>query len=482
MVKFQLTQQEYRQFLGDAVILFTHSSYDNKHLESYFKLSHFEQKIGHYLHISLPSDLQAKHLIIISLGDEEIVESNYHQGLKTALDILKQYKIKDCWVQTVEVSNNGKAQALQNAVVNIMSHLYVVPKPYTEPEPTHFLEDIYLASDLGNTQAIDYGLAIASGQYLSRELADLPSNICTPTYLAETAKSLAAEYGLACRILNMSDMQTLGMNSLVSVARGSDEPAKLIVLHYQGGDNKAPVALVGKGVTFDSGGISIKASLAMDEMKYDMCGGASVLGTIKTIAQLKLKLNLVVVIPSVENMPSAHASKPGDIVKSLSGQTIEILNTDAEGRLILCDAMTYVQQQYKPRAVIDIATLTGAVIVALGRLYSGAMGNDEALIKQLKTAGKQSGDGVWQLPLEDEYDKLLKSNFADMANIGNREAGSVVAACFLSRFTKKVPWVHLDIAGSAWNTGTNKGATGRPVPLLVQYLLNQQLEIMDLEK
>ena len=262
------------------------------------------------------------------------------------------------------------------------------------------------------------------------------------------------------------------MNSLLSVSKGSSQPGKLISLKYSNNGNAAPIVLVGKGVTFDSGGISLKPGAGMDEMKYDMCGAASVLGTMSAIAEMNLKVNLIVVVPAVENMPAHNASRPGDVVKSMSGQTIEILNTDAEGRLILCDALTYCEK-YKPKTVIDIATLTGAVIIALGKHHSGVMSNDQSLADALKISGESAQDTVWQLPLDEEYDDLLKSNFADMANIGGREAGTVTAACFLARYTKKYSWAHIDIAGTAWLGGSKKGATGRPVPLLTQYIMDQ---------
>jgi leucyl aminopeptidase len=290
--------------------------------------------------------------------------------------------------------------------------------------------------------------------------------------LAQTAQDLAQEFNLDCEILEESDILELGMGSFLSVSKGSIEPPKLISLSYRGNGESKPIVLVGKGVTFDSGGISLKPGTNMDEMKYDMCGAASVLGVMRAIASMKTKINLTVVMPSVENMPAHNASKPGDVVVSMSGQTIEILNTDAEGRLILCDALTYVEK-FNPAVVIDVATLTGAVVVALGKHYCGVMANDQPLADDLLNAGQTAMDGAWQFPLEDEYDELLNSNFADMANIGGREAGTITAACFLARFTQKYRWAHLDIAGTAWESGAKKGSTGRPVPLLTQYILNQ---------
>ncbi len=326
----------------------------------------------------------------------------------------------------------------------------------------------------GGEQAIRDGTAIAEGANLARTLGNLAANICTPSYLAERARGLARTKPRAqVRVLDEAAMKRLGMGSLLSVARGSREPAKLITLEYAGGKKgEQPVVLVGKGVTFDSGGISIKPASAMDEMKFDMCGAASVLGALSAAMELKLPLNVVGIIPATENLPDGNASKPGDVVTTMSGQTVEILNTDAEGRLILNDALTYAQR-YKPDVVIDIATLTGACVVALGSPASGLFTNDSALGEALLEAGRYSGDRAWELPLWEDYQEQLKSNFADMGNVGGREAGAITAACFLSRFAKEYRWAHLDIAGTAWRSGDKKGATGRPVTLLVQYLLDR---------
>ncbi len=322
--------------------------------------------------------------------------------------------------------------------------------------------------------ALRIGRAVGHGMSLTKDLGNLPANVCTPGYLAEQSKKLGKGHkNVKITVLELKDMEKLGMGSLLSVARGSRQPPKLITLEYQGAAKDAkPVALVGKGITFDTGGISIKPASAMDEMKFDMCGAASVLGVMAACIELKLPINVVGVIACSENMPDGAATKPGDIVTSLSGQTIEILNTDAEGRLVLCDALTYTER-FKPSAVIDIATLTGACVIALGKHPSGLLSNHEPLAKALLDAGTTSGDRVWQMPLWDDYQDQLKSNFADMANIGGRDAGTITAACFLARFTKKLHWAHLDIAGTAWKSGDQKGATGRPVPLLMQYLLTK---------
>lgn len=292
--------------------------------------------------------------------------------------------------------------------------------------------------------------------------------------MAEQAINLGKNHPeLRVKILEESDMKELGMGSFLSVSRGSRQPAKLITLEYQGGkkDSK-PIVLVGKGLTFDAGGISLKPGQGMDEMKYDMCGGAAVIGTLLAAVKMQLPLNIIGLVPSSENMPDGDANKPGDIVTSMSGTTIEVLNTDAEGRLILCDALTYAER-YKPDVVIDLATLTGACLVALGRVPSGLLGNDDSLCNDLIKAGETACDSVWRLPLWEEYQELLKSNFADLANIGGKDAGTITAACFLSHFAKNFRWAHLDIAGTAWRSGQNKGATGRPVPLLSQYLIDR---------
>ena len=323
-------------------------------------------------------------------------------------------------------------------------------------------------------KAVRTGVAIASGMNLAKDLGNLPGNVCTPTYLAEQAKALQKTYrNFTTNVLEEDEMEKQNMGALLSVARGSRQPAKLIAMEYMGGDkNQNPIVFVGKGVTFDSGGISIKPGAAMDEMKYDMCGAASVIGTLSACAELQLPINIVGIVPATENLPDGQATKPGDSVTSMSGITIEVLNTDAEGRLILCDALTY-SKKYDPDVVIDIATLTGACIVALGNHPAGLLGNHNPLINDLLNAGKTAGDRCWELPLWEDYQQQLDSNFADVANIGGKEAGTITAACFLSRFAKKYRWAHLDIAGVAWKSGKDKGATGRPVPLLMQYVFDR---------
>lgn len=323
------------------------------------------------------------------------------------------------------------------------------------------------------TKGAAHAQAIVAGMALTKDLGNLPPNVCTPSYLARTAQKMAREHrNLTAKVLNETDMKRLGMHSLLSVTAGTTEPAKMIILQYKGAGAEQPIVLVGKGVTFDSGGISLKPGPAMDEMKYDMGGAAGVLGTMKTVASLKLPVNVTVVVPAVENMPSGTATRPADIVKSMSGQTIEILNTDAEGRLILCDALTY-SKRFKPSAIIDVATLTGACVIALGHHHTGVMGNSEDLENDIVSAGVDAEDRGWRLPLTDDYTKQLKSNFADFANIGGRDGGAITAGCFLKNFTDGMNWAHLDIAGTAWVSGAQKGSTGRPVPMLSELILSR---------
>ena len=325
--------------------------------------------------------------------------------------------------------------------------------------------------------ALAHSIALVNGMELTKQLGNMPANFCTPSHLAATAKKIASEFKMGVEVLERKQIQALKMNSFLSVSAGTDEPPKFIVLKHMGGKAKdAPVVLVGKGITFDSGGISLKPGAGMDEMKYDMGGAGSVLGTMRAIGEMKLKLNVIAIIPTCENMPSGSATRPGDIITSMSGQTIEVLNTDAEGRLILCDALTYAER-FKPAVVIDVATLTGAIITSLGHHTTGLFTrHDEAhdkLADELLAAGKEANDVAWRLPIGELYNEQLKSNFADIANIGGPAAGSITAACFLERFTKKYTWAHLDIAGTSWKSGAAKGATGRPVPMLTSFLVNR---------
>jgi leucyl aminopeptidase len=368
----------------------------------------------------------------------------------------------------------AQAQQLAGAVGDAL-YVYRHTKP-SAPAASK-LRRVTLACGVAATAAVRDGLhrgeAVAAGVALARECANRPGNHCTPSYLADEARRLAKSHDLEVEVLGHKEVEKLGMGCFLAVAQGSMQPLKFIVLQYRGAaKTAAPVVLVGKGITFDTGGISIKPAGDMDEMKFDMGGAASVLGTFRAVAQLKPKINLVGLIPACENMPSGTAVKPGDVVTSLSGQTVEILNTDAEGRLILCDALTYAER-FKPAAVVDIATLTGACVIALGHHRSGMFSPDDALAGELEQAGQAALDPCWRMPLDDEYDEGLKSNFADMGNVGPRAGGAITAAMFLKRYTGKYPWAHLDIAGSAWKSGAAKGATGRPVPLLTQFVLDR---------
>ncbi len=370
----------------------------------------------------------------------------------------------------------GAAQA-QSLPAAVDDALYVYRHTKPSAPPAAKLHRVSLVCEAAEAAAAGDGLrrgeAIGAGVALARECANRPANHCTPDYLAKQARRLGKDFGLSVQVLQRKEVEKLGMGCFLAVAQGSAQPLCFIVARYTGAaKSTAPVVLVGKGITFDTGGISLKPGADMDEMKFDMGGAASVLGTLRAVAQLKPKLNLVGIIPACENMPGGTAVKPGDVVTSMSGQTVEILNTDAEGRLILCDALTYAER-FKPAAVVDIATLTGACVVALGHHRSGLFSNSDALAEGLDEAGHAALDPCWRMPLDDEYDEGLKSNFADMANVGPRAGGAITAAMFLKRFTGKYPWAHLDIAGSAWKSGANKGATGRPVPLLTQFVLSR---------
>lgn len=443
----------------------------------------FKGKAGESLLLFNPTATKAERLLILGMGPVKPDVDTYRKALSKGLQTLKNTAAKDLCLCLGEVEVTGRDTEWQaRHLAEILGEMrykftkFKAPVPDDKAGPSKITFGCHDKSQLAAAKrGLATGAALAKGVSLARELGDLPGNVCTPSYLASEARRLAkGQAQLSVKILEEKQMRELGMGSLLCVSAGSVEPAKLIVLEYQGAaKSEAPLALVGKGITFDTGGISLKPGQGMDEMKYDMCGAASVLGTMQTLLELKPKLNVVAVIAAAENMPDGRATKPGDIVKSMSGQTIEILNTDAEGRLVLCDALTYCER-FKPKAVVDIATLTGACVIALGSHASGLYSNREDLAQALLAAGQEACDRAWQMPLWDEYQKQLDSNFADMANIGGREAGSVTAACFLSRFAKNVAWAHLDVAGTAWRTGANKGATGRPVPLLVQYLLNQQ--------
>lgn len=437
-------------------------------------------KAGSTLLLQKIPGVAAERVLLVGLGKPgELNRKSTVDILRATFSALNATPAKDAALYLTD-ENIGEAPAwvIRQAVFTAAEHAYRADGLKSKPSKAATLKNITFASTdkpaAALKNALDQAVAVAHGMKLAKDLGNLPGNICTPTYLAAKSLALAkAHKTIKTTVLEEKDMQKLGMGSFLSVTRGSEQPAKLITMEYQGADKKRkPIVLVGKGITFDSGGISLKPGAEMDEMKYDMCGAASVLGTMQAIAEMGLKLNVVGVIPTCENLPSGRATKPGDIVTSMSGQTIEILNTDAEGRLILCDALTY-SAKFKPDTVIDIATLTGACVIALGHVASGLFSNEDKLASELLEAGEQAHDRAWQLPLWEDYQPLLDSNFADMQNIGGRAGGTITAACFLSRFTKDYRWAHLDIAGTAWKSGKEKGSTGRPVPLLAQYLINQ---------
>ncbi|ENZ77014.1 MULTISPECIES: leucyl aminopeptidase [Ralstonia] len=449
------------------------------------KLGDFEGKRGTSLLLHEVAGVGAARVLLVGLGKEaDFTDRAYAEAVRTALRALASTKAASVtWTLTEHTARDkDTAWAVLTAVTLIREASYRFIERHPELKSKRDkngtgLRKLVLAVPAADAKtasvAAARGTAIANGMDLTRDLGNLPSNICTPTYLANTARQIAKDFKLKVEVLGRKQIEALKMGAFLAVTKGSVEPPAFIVLRYEGGPAKqAPVVLVGKGITFDTGGISLKPGEGMDEMKYDMCGAASVLGTLRAVAEMGLKQNVIAVVPTCENMPSGIATKPGDVVTSMSGQTIEILNTDAEGRLILCDALTYVER-FKPAVVIDVATLTGACIIALGHINTGMYARSDALADALVAAGKQSLDTAWRMPLDEEYQEQLKSNFADMGNIGGRPAGSVTAACFLARFTEKYDWAHLDIAGTAWKSGAAKGATGRPVPLLTRFLMDR---------
>ena len=437
-------------------------------------------KAGEIQWLHNPSKIKAARILLLGIGKTtQPNDRDLKRSITAATQALKNSGCRNA-VLPVSSESNQLQRWTRLVVETIEATLYSYQFPGSKKSKAErpdlkkitFTTERKQASTI--KQAIQQAQAIAGGIALARTLGDLPANICTPDYLTkETRKIGRGQKNLTVKVLNEKEMEKLGMNALLSVARGSEQPAKLIIAEYKGAaKNQKPVVLVGKGVTFDSGGISLKPGARMDEMRFDMCGAASVIGTLQAVRDLQLPINLVALVPATENLPSGRATKPGDVVKSLSGQTIEILNTDAEGRLILCDTLTYAER-FKPEEIIDIATLTGACVVALGKHAAGLLSNDDQLANDLLQAGEESADRCWRLPLWDEYQPQLDSNFADMGNIGGPEAGTITAACFLSRFAENQRWAHLDIAGAAWNQGKEKGATGRPVSLLVQHLINK---------
>lgn len=445
-------------------------------------------KAGQALLLHKVPGISAARVLLVGTGKaDERSDRNQLKIIKSIMSNLKSIRCKSAVIALdgLESADKDLYRQLRHNTEWASAELYQYDATKSKKADPLSLESIgFLLSkddaELGEFSISD-GSAIANGVDTARELGNLPGNVCTPSYLAEQALALAeACEELTTTILDEDEMEQLGMHSLLSVGKGSSEPSKLIVMEYKGGESdQPPHVLVGKGITFDTGGISLKPGGKMDEMKFDMCGAASVFGAMEALTQLDLEMNVVAIVAAAENMPAGNASKPGDIVTTMSGQTVEILNTDAEGRLVLCDALTYAER-FEPATVIDVATLTGACIVALGHQATGLLSNDDLLADDLLAAGEFSGDKAWRLPLWDEYQEQLDSNFADIANIGGPAGGTITAACFLSRFTKKFRWAHLDIAGVAWNSaGKAKGATGRCVPLLCQHLLAQVDDLAD---
>ncbi|HEY4803176.1 MAG TPA: leucyl aminopeptidase [Paraburkholderia sp.] len=445
------------------------------------KAGDIDGKAGSTLFLPEVSGIGASRVLLVGLGKQDAFgQKAYGDAVKAAWRAILGTKIAQATFTLAQlpVKERTGEWCVRAAILALRGETYRFTQMKSKPDVAQrALKRVIFSIDAAEEKAAKLAAkqttALANGMDLTRDLGNLPGNVCTPTYLAATAKKLARDWKLKVEVLGQRQIEALKMGSFLSVTKGSVEPPQFIVLHYQGGSAKAaPIVLVGKGITFDTGGISLKPGEGMDEMKYDMCGAGSVLGTIRAVAEMGLKLNVIGIIPTCENMPAGNATKPGDIVTTMSGLTVEVLNTDAEGRLILCDALTYAER-FKPAAVIDIATLTGACIIALGHHNSGLFSKDDALAGELLDASREANDPAWRLPLDDEYQEQLKSNFADLANIGGRPAGSVTAACFLSRFTENYPWAHLDIAGTAWKSGAAKGATGRPVPLLAQFLIDR---------
>lgn len=466
--------------LGNAATSFDHVS--GGLIARLRRSGDFPGKPGQTLLITNPGNaVAAQRVLLVGCGKASNYGFKaYRTAIAAACGVLATTRVKDAvsFLAFNGVDGLDSYYVGRHLVEQFRAALYRFDEQKSERPPRPVLARVGLGVDKADQENARNGLhdghAIATGMDLARDLANRSSNLCTPTHLAKTAQALAKQHtNMAATILNETQLKKLGMGAFLSVTAGSEEPARFIVLSYLGAGKKdKPVALIGKGITFDTGGISLKPPATMDEMKYDMGGAASVLGTMAAIGERQAKLNVVALIPTCENMPSGRATKPGDIVTSLSGKTIEVLNTDAEGRLILCDALTYAQQRFNPRCMIDVATLTGACLIALGHQFTGLFCNNDELASELSAAGKRAQDPAWQMPVTEEFGDTLKSNFADLANIGSREGGSSVAASFLQKFVEEVPWAHLDIAGTAWTGGKAKGSTGRPVALLVDYLLN----------
>jgi leucyl aminopeptidase len=450
-------------------------------LSAVIKRGDLDEKAGATLLLHDLPGAEAERVLLVSLGKRsEFGDKPFRDAISGAAKALANSAAKDAVVTLadIEVPRRSQAWRVQQAsrLITDGAYRFNAPGANNKDKKERGVQKVTLltaekVNDLAKA-ALRRGQAIAEGVALAKDLGNLPGNVCHPPFLADTARALGKEFGFKVEVLEREDMRKLGMGSALSVGQASAQPCKFIVMQYRGGGKTKPVVLIGKGVTFDTGGISLKPGANMDEMKFDMCGAASVLGAMKTVGRLKLPINVVALIPAAENMPGGNASRPGDVVTSMSGQTIEILNTDAEGRLGLADALTYAER-FDPAYVIDVATLTGACVIALGNVASGLFANDDGLAEQLLESAIDTGDHTWRLPMLDEYQDLLKSNFADMSNLGGRPAGAITAACFLKRFANNFKWAHLDIAGTNAVSGDAKGATGRPVPLLTEFLIGR---------
>ena len=466
--------------LSDAATLIDQAS--GGYLTDILRSGDMVGKAGTTLLLHKLPNISSERVLLVGLGAVgEQTEKIYRDAISGSIKALRDNGTTEVILYLVELPIAGRDIRWNVAQATIVASDVLYRFEYMKSKPAEVKRPLkkigFAITDRSHTKAANAGLAqgvaIAHGMNLAKDLGNTPSNICTPEYLADQAKTLAKTYGFKCEVLNEKACEKLGMGSFLSVGKGSDKPSRFIVLQHNGGKkSEKPIVLVGKAVTFDAGGISLKPPGEMDEMNYDMSGGGAVIGTFRALGELGLKVNVVGLIPACENMPDASANKPGDIVTSMSGQTIEILNTDAEGRLILCDALTYAER-FKPDAVIDLATLTGACVIALGAHPSALYSSHDPLALEIERAADTAWDRVWRMPLWEDYQEQLKSSLADMANIGGRPGGSITAACFLWRFAKNYHWAHLDIAGTAYKGGRDKGSTGRPVPLLVNFLLDR---------
>ncbi len=454
------------------------------YISSLLRRGDLEGKPGQVLLLHQVPEILSERVLLVGCGKErELGERQYKEIIQKTISTLNETGSMEavCFLTELHVKGRDTYWKVRQAVESTKDSLYTFDqfksnKPETRRPLRKLVFNVPTRRELNlGEKAIAHGLAVASGIRACKDLSNMPPNVANPAYLASQAKRLADEFSsITTKVVDEEEMENLGMHSYLAVGRGSKNKSMMSVMEYKGNPDQesGPIVVVGKGLTFDSGGISLKPGAGMDEMKYDMCGAASVFGMMKALAKLELPINVVAILAGCENMPGSNAYRPGDILTTMSGQTVEVLNTDAEGRLVLCDALTYAER-FEPECVIDIATLTGACIIALGHHISGLVSNHNPLSHELINASEQAGDRAWRLPMADEYQEQLTSPFADMANIGGRPAGTITAGCFLSRFTKKYNWAHIDIAGTAWKSGKEKGATGRPVSLLVQFLLNR---------